>query len=191
MSDEQWAAMMRGDEAYAGSDSFKRLQESVSGVTGFEGRCRPPGPRRGDVLYGVLVSEGDYVPNNTHFDTTRAHVVNNGGKPVDRPSTSRRMTRFKATSTPTKSANWPRRSVPKTSPRSSSPSRTTRWRDTCERPEPPRGARGGRRNRRYVPHRRLSVRRERLLRPTARSRSRAETAADIAREELRTRTPSS
>ncbi len=86
MSDEQWAAMMRGDEAYAGSDSFKRLQESVSDVMGFE-KVVPAHQGRGaeNVLYGVLVSEGDYVPNNTHFDTTRAHVVNNGGKPVDCP----------------------------------------------------------------------------------------------------------
>jgi tryptophanase len=86
MSDEQWAAMMRGDEAYAGSDSFKRLQESVAGVMGFE-KVVPAHQGRGaeNVLYGVLVSEGDYVPNNTHFDTTRAHIVNNGGKPVDCP----------------------------------------------------------------------------------------------------------
>ncbi|EFW91538.1 tryptophanase [Haladaptatus paucihalophilus DX253] len=86
MSDEQWAAMMRGDEAYAGSDSFKRLQESVADVMGFE-NIVPAHQGRGaeNVLYGVLVSEGDYVPNNTHFDTTRAHVVNNGGQPVDCP----------------------------------------------------------------------------------------------------------
>ncbi|WP_231187157.1 tryptophanase [Haladaptatus sp. DYF46] len=86
MSDEQWAAMMRGDEAYAGSDSFKRLQESVSDVMGFE-KIVPAHQGRGaeNVLYGVIVSEGDYVPNNTHFDTTRAHVVNNGGNPVDCP----------------------------------------------------------------------------------------------------------
>lgn len=86
MSDAQWAAMMRGDEAYAGSDSFKRLQESVSDVMGFD-KIVPAHQGRGaeNVLYGVTVSEGDYVPNNTHFDTTRAHVVNNGGKPVDCP----------------------------------------------------------------------------------------------------------
>ncbi|GAA5049082.1 tryptophanase [Haladaptatus pallidirubidus] len=86
MSDEQWAAMMRGDEAYAGSDSFKRLQDSVSDVMGFE-KIVPAHQGRGaeNVLYGVLISEGDYVPNNTHFDTTRAHIVNNGGTPVDCP----------------------------------------------------------------------------------------------------------
>ncbi|WP_227356798.1 tryptophanase [Haladaptatus salinisoli] len=87
MSQDQWAAMMRGDEAYAGSDSFRRLRESVADVMGFE-NVVPAHQGRGaeNVLYGVLVSEGDYVPNNTHFDTTRAHVVNNGGTPVDCPT---------------------------------------------------------------------------------------------------------
>ena len=86
MSDEQWAAMMRGDEAYAGSSSFERLQTAVSDVMGFE-RIIPAHQGRGaeNVLYGSLLSEGDYVPNNTHFDTTRAHVANNGAEPVDCP----------------------------------------------------------------------------------------------------------
>lgn len=86
MSESQWAAMMRGDEAYAGSESFDRLQDAVSDVMGFE-RIVPAHQGRGaeNVLYGALVSEGDYVPNNTHFDTTRAHVANNGAEPVDCP----------------------------------------------------------------------------------------------------------
>ncbi|RBI62503.1 tyrosine phenol-lyase [halophilic archaeon] len=86
MSDEQWAALMRGDEAYAGSESFRRLQSAVADVMGFE-RIVPAHQGRGaeNVLYGAIISEGDYVPNNTHFDTTRAHVVNSGGEPVDCP----------------------------------------------------------------------------------------------------------
>lgn len=86
MSDAQWAAMVRGDEAYAGSRSFEQLREAVSEVMGFD-RIVPTHQGRGaeNVLYGVLIEEGDVVPNNTHFDTTRAHVAENGGDPVDCP----------------------------------------------------------------------------------------------------------
>ncbi|WP_435181697.1 tryptophanase [Halorussus sp. AFM4] len=86
MSENQWAAMLTGDEAYAGSQSFDRLQQAVADVMGFE-RIIPAHQGRGaeNVLYGALVGEGDYVPNNTHFDTTRAHIANSGGEPVDCP----------------------------------------------------------------------------------------------------------
>ena len=86
MSDTQWAALVSGDEAYAGSSSFADLQEAIEDVMGFS-RVVPVHQGRGGehVLYGALVEEGDYVPNNTHFDTTRAHVANAGGEPVDCP----------------------------------------------------------------------------------------------------------
>jgi tryptophanase len=86
MSAEQWAAIFRGDEAYAGSSSFRTLQAAVEDVMGFE-KIVPAHQGRGaeNVLYGTLIEAGDIVPNNTHFDTTRAHVVNNGGEPVDCP----------------------------------------------------------------------------------------------------------
>ncbi|WP_436925236.1 tryptophanase [Halosimplex amylolyticum] len=86
MSDAQWAALHRGDESYAGSSSFRRLREAVDDVMGF-GRVVPAHQGRGaeNVLYGTLVSAGDRVLNNTHFDTTRAHVVANGGEAVDCP----------------------------------------------------------------------------------------------------------
>ncbi len=89
MSDEQWAALHRGDESYAGSESFENLQSAVEDVMGFS-RIVPAHQGRGaeNVLYGALVSDGEYVPNNTHFDTTRAHIVNAGGEPVDCPEES-------------------------------------------------------------------------------------------------------
>ncbi|ELY26830.1 tryptophanase/L-cysteine desulfhydrase, PLP-dependent [Halogeometricum borinquense DSM 11551] len=86
MSADQWAALMRGDEAYAGSRSFSELRDAVRDVMGFE-YVVPTHQGRGaeNVVYGVLVEEGDVVPNNAHFDTTRAHVANQGADPVDCP----------------------------------------------------------------------------------------------------------
>ncbi|MFC3958383.1 tryptophanase [Halovivax cerinus] len=86
MSDEQWAALHRGDESYAGSSSFERLESAVRDVMGFP-QVVPAHQGRGaeNVLYGSLVDEGDVVLNNTHFDTTRAHVANQGARPVDCP----------------------------------------------------------------------------------------------------------
>jgi len=86
MSDEQWAALFRGDEAYAGSSSFRALEDAVESVMGFE-KVVPAHQGRGaeNVLYGTLLEAGDVVPNNTHFDTTRAHVANAGAEPVDCP----------------------------------------------------------------------------------------------------------
>ncbi|MFB6071734.1 MAG: tryptophanase [Halobacterium sp.] len=87
MSNDQWAAMMRGDEAYAGGSSFADLEAAVADVMGFE-RVVPAHQGRGaeNVLYGALVDEGDVVLNNAHFDTTRAHVAANGADPVDCPA---------------------------------------------------------------------------------------------------------
>ncbi|KDE58960.1 tryptophanase [Halostagnicola sp. A56] len=87
MSDEQWAALHRGDESYAGSPSFERLESAVEDVMGFP-HVIPAHQGRGaeNVLYGSLLSEGDVVPNNTHFDTTRAHVANQGAEAVDCPT---------------------------------------------------------------------------------------------------------
>jgi tryptophanase len=86
MSDEQWAALIRGDEAYAGSRSFDELESAVADVIGFD-HVVPAHQGRGaeNVLYGALLEPGDAVPNNTHFDTTRAHIANQGAEPVDCP----------------------------------------------------------------------------------------------------------
>ncbi|MGM0606563.1 MAG: tryptophanase, partial [Halobacteriota archaeon] len=87
MSATQWAALHRGDEAYAGSRSFERLVEAVREVMGFD-YVVPTHQGRGaeNVLYGSLLDSGDVVPNNTHFDTTRAHIAANGARPIDCPA---------------------------------------------------------------------------------------------------------
>jgi tryptophanase len=86
MSTDQWAALLGGDESYAGSESFERLERAVADVLGFD-RIVPAHQGRGaeHLLYGALVEEGDIVVANTHFDTTRAHVAEAGGRPVDCP----------------------------------------------------------------------------------------------------------
>lgn len=86
MSTDQWAAVMGGDESYAGSESYEQLAEAVESILGFE-HLVPAHQGRGaeHLLYGALVEEGDVVISNTHFDTTRAHVAEAGGKPVDCP----------------------------------------------------------------------------------------------------------
>ena len=86
MSDAQWAALVAGDEAYAGSRSFGKLESAVEAVLGHE-HVVPAHQGRGaeHLLYGALCEDGDVVLNNTHFDTTRAHVANQGAEPVDCP----------------------------------------------------------------------------------------------------------
>ncbi len=86
MSTDQWAAVMGADESYAGSGSFEQLSDAVESVLGFE-HLVPAHQGRGaeHLLYGALIEEGDVVISNTHFDTTRAHVAEAGGDPVDCP----------------------------------------------------------------------------------------------------------
>jgi tryptophanase len=75
MSDRQWAAMILGDESYAGATSYYNLKEAIKDITGYnfflpahQGRAAE------NVLFSVLVKEGDLVPGNSHFDTTKGHI---------------------------------------------------------------------------------------------------------------------
>lgn len=86
MSDRQWAGILRGDESYAGSRNFLHLESTVRELTGYPYVIPTHQGRAAEhLLFSALLKAGDFVVANSHFDTTRANVIEKGGIPIDLP----------------------------------------------------------------------------------------------------------
>ncbi|MGD9054781.1 MAG: tryptophanase [Desulfobacterales bacterium] len=86
MSAHQWGGMIEGDEAYAGSKSFSRLEQTVKELTGFRHIVPTHQGRAAEkILFNIVGGQDRIVPNNTHFDTTRANVEMSGAEALDLP----------------------------------------------------------------------------------------------------------
>ncbi|MCD4682367.1 MAG: tyrosine phenol-lyase, partial [Bacteroidales bacterium] len=75
MSDKQWSAMMLGDESYAGASSYLEMKAVIKRLFGFNDFLPTHQGRAAEnVLFSVLVKDGDLIPGNSHFDTTKGHI---------------------------------------------------------------------------------------------------------------------
>lgn len=75
MSEQQWAEVMLGDESYAGSESYHKLKQSIKEILGFDLFVPTHQGRAAEnILFSALVKEGDIIPGNSHFDTTKGHI---------------------------------------------------------------------------------------------------------------------
>jgi len=84
MSSVQWAGIMNGDESYAGSKSFYKFEETVKKITGMKYIIPTHQGRASErILFSILGGKGKFIPNNTHFDTTRANIEFSGAEAVD------------------------------------------------------------------------------------------------------------
>ena len=84
MSSNQWAAIQRGDESYAGSESFFRFYQAVTEIMPFKHVIPTHQGRAAEkILFSVIGGGGKQIPNNTHFDTTRANIEFTGARAVD------------------------------------------------------------------------------------------------------------
>lgn len=87
MSSKQWAQLMDGDESYAGSVSYYKFEDKVKEITGFKHVIPTHQGRAAErILYTIIGGEGKYIPNNTHFDTTRGNIEYSKATAIDLPT---------------------------------------------------------------------------------------------------------
>ena len=84
MSEQQWAEIMLGDESYAGSESFFKLKKTIKDIMGFE-YITPTHQGRAaeNILFSAVVKDGDNIPGNAHFDTTKGHIEFRKAEAID------------------------------------------------------------------------------------------------------------